>query len=60
MKEGQISNGFEFELFEKYKEGEVAVTYMGMWFMVDNDYLSSSCTVPPDNDAETYEAIHFS
>ena len=31
-----------------------------MWFIVDNRYLSWSCTVPPTDNGTTYEIIRFS
>ena len=31
-----------------------------MWFIVDNGYLSWSCTVPPEKDPVSYKHIRFS
>ena len=45
----------------KKENGEIGtVQYKGVWFMVDNGYLSWSCTVPPDNNGRAYEIIRFS
>ena len=61
VKNGKIPENFEFELYERKENGETAkVRYSGVWFMVDNGYLSWSCTVPPDNNGLTYEVIRFS
>ena len=44
--------------YERNNKGEIAeVAYMGVWFMVDNGYLSLSCTVPPMEDGTIYEVI---
>ena len=51
----------EFKLFEYDTNNNVIeVTYKGAWFMVDNGYLSWSCTVPPIKDGVSYEHIRFS
>ena len=43
-----IPDEFEFVLHEDDKNGDIVeITYKGVWFMVDNSYLSWSCTVPP-------------
>ena len=61
VKNGNIPDDFEFKLYEKDMNNNIVeVTYKGVWFMVDNGYLSWSCTVPPDNNATTYETIRFS
>ena len=61
VKDGQIPNDFIFKLLEKDNKGEVVeVLYKGVWFMVDNGYLSWSCTVPPNNNATRYDTIRFS
>ena len=61
VKNGNIPDDFEFKLYEKDTNNNIVeVTYKGVWFMVDNGYLSWSCTVPPDNNATTYETIRFS
>ena len=58
---GVIPDNFEFMLYERNNEGSIVeVTFKGMWFMVDNGYLSWSCTVPPVKDGTTYEEIRFS
>ena len=36
------------------------VVYKGVWFICDNGYLAWSCTVPPDNNATSYNSIRFS
>ena len=61
VKNGIIPDDFGFKLFETDTHGEVIeVHYKGVWFMVDNGYLSWSCTVPPDNNATRYDFIRFS
>ena len=61
VKTGHLFNDHEFTLLEYDKEGNiVAVLYSGVWFMVDNGYLSWSCTVPPLKHATTYKSIRFS
>ena len=51
----------EFKLLEYDMNGNVQeVTYVGAWFMVDNGYLSWSCTVPPLKYGVTYKEIRFS
>ena len=61
VKNGIIPDDFGFKLFETDTHGEVIeVHYKGVWFMVDNGYLSWSCTVPPDNNATRYDIIRFS
>ena len=58
---GKLYNDYEFQLYEKDINGTVhQVVYKGVWFMVDNGYLSWPCTVPPGNDGTTYELIRFS
>ena len=58
---GNIPEDYEFDLFEKIEDDNVVeVRYKGVWFMVDNGYLSWSCTVPPDNKGLSYKAIRFS
>ena len=43
------------------KNSEVLeVTYNGVWFMVDNVYMSWSCTVPSLKDGASYKVIRFS
>ena len=48
--DGDILSDYEFELLE-YDENNsiVKVIYKGVWFIVDNGYLSWSCTVPQKN-----------
>ena len=58
---GIIHNDFIFHLYEKDDNDEIIeVAYKGVWFMVDNGYLSWSCTVPPSANGTTYEIIRFS
>ena len=59
--DGKIPNDYEFTLLELNKDGDIVqVPYKGVWFIVDNGYLSWSCTVPPDGNATRYDAIRFS
>ena len=61
VKKGKVYADYEFELYERKENGGIeTVKYGGVWFMVDNGYLSWSCTVPPDNNGTTYEVIRFS
>ena len=61
VKKGKAYADYEFELYEHKVNGNIeTVKYGGVWFMVDNGYLSWSCTVPPDNNGKTYEVIRFS
>ena len=61
LKDGYIPDNFEFVLLEYDKDGNIVeVIYSGVWIMVDNGYLSWSCTVPPVKDGLTYEIIRFS
>jgi hypothetical protein len=51
----------EFKLLEYDINGNVQeITYIGAWFMVDNGYLSWSCTVLPIKNGVTYKQIRFS
>ena len=61
MNNGEIYRDAEFKLLERDTDRTVSeVTYVGAWFMVDNGYLSWSCTVPPIKDGVTYKYIRFS
>ena len=61
VNDGSVPDNFEFMLYEYDKNGEVVkITYKGVWFMVDNGYLSWSCTVPPVKDGTSYKVIRFS
>ena len=61
VNDGIIPDDFNFSLFEKNKDGTITeVTYSGVWFMVDNGYLSWSCTIPPVKNACSYECLRFS
>ena len=61
INQGIIPNDYEFMLYEHDDNGNIVeVCYYGVWFMVDNGYLSWSCTVPPYKDATTYKEIRFS
>ena len=61
VNDGNIPNDDEFMLFEHDKDGNIVeVGYKGVWFIVDNAYLSWSCTVPPVKDGLTYTVIRFS
>ena len=58
---GEIFYENEFTLLEYDKNYNVIeVEYKGAWFMLDNGYLSWSCTVPPVKDGVTYKYIRFS
>ena len=59
--DGKIHNDFIFHLLEKDDNNKIIeVAYKGVWFIVDNGYLSWSCTVPPSANGTTYEIIRFS
>ena len=59
--EGKLFANNEFKLFELDKDGNVVeITYLGVWFLVDNGYLDWSTTVPPMNNPLTFEEIRFS
>ena len=61
MHNGKLYEDYEFKLYEKDINGEVyQIVYKGVWIMVDNGYLSWSCTVPPGSGGTTYELIGFS
>ena len=61
VKDSVTHDTFEFILYDNDEEGNVnEVPYKGVWFMVDNGYLSWSCTVPPIKDGTTYPEIRFS
>ena len=58
---GKIYEDYEFKLYEKDVDGKVhQITYKCVWFMVDDGYLSWSCTVSPGANGTTYEMIRFS
>ena len=61
VKDGVLFSDYEFKLYE-YDENNnvIEVVYVGVWFMVDNGYLSWSCTVPPMKDGVSYLFIRFS
>ena len=59
--EGKLLADNEFKLLELDKEGNVVeITYIGVWFLVDNGYLDWSTTVPPMKNPLTFEEIRFS
>ena len=61
VNDGDIYSDNEFKLLETDKDGNIVeVIYLGAWFMVDNGYLSWSCTVPPIKDGVSYKYIRFS
>ena len=61
VNKGEIYNDFVFKLYEKDSNGNIVqIEYSGVWFIVDNGYLSWSCTVPPENNGTTYAVIRFS
>jgi len=50
-----------FELLARGKGGEViAVTYKGVYVIVDNGYLNWSCTVPPFTVTSNMDEIRWS
>ena len=58
VKDGVIPDNFKFILFERNLErNSIKVPYIGVWFMVDNGYLSWSCTVPQIKNGTIYEEI---
>ena len=59
--DGDIHSDYKFELLEYDNNGNIVkVIYKGVWFIVDNGYLSWSCTVPPEKDPVSYKYIRFS
>ena len=59
--DGNLYNDHQFRLYEcDFNDKIVKVFYKGVWFIVDNDYLSLSCTVPLIKDATSYESTRFS
>ena len=61
VNDGIIPNDHEFMLYEHDKDGNIVeVVYKGVWFIVDNGYLSWSCTAPPVKGGMTYAVIRFS
>ena len=61
VKNGTLYEDCEFILLEYDSNGNIIeVCYKGVWFMVDNGYLSWSNTVPPLKDGLTYQQIRFS
>ena len=61
VKDRRVHEEYEFMLYEHDENGDIVeVCYVGVWFMVDNGYLSWSCTVPPVKDGISYKAIRFS
>mmetsp|Transcript_29950 Transcript_29950/g.34794 ORF Transcript_29950/g.34794 Transcript_29950/m.34794 type:complete len:335 (-) Transcript_29950:47-1051(-) len=61
VNDGTLFQDCEFILFEYDSSGNVIeVCYKGVWFMVDNGYLSWSNLVPPLKDGLTYQQIRFS
>ena len=61
IKFGHVPEDFEFSLFERDTNGNIVeVTYLGVWFIVDNGYLNWSRTIPPVKDAMSYETLRFS
>ena len=58
---GDFYGDNEFKIFERDREDNIIeVTYFVAWFMVDNGYLSWSCTVLPVKDGASYKYIRFS
>ena len=58
---GTVHHDYIFHLYEKDDEGNIVeIAYQGVWFIVDNGYLSWSCTIPPSANGTTYEIIRFS
>jgi hypothetical protein len=48
IKDGDILSDNDFILYERDGDGNVvAVTYKGVWIVVDNGYLTWSTTIPP-------------
>ena len=61
VKNVKTPNDYTFTLKEINERGQIVeALYEGVWFMVDNVYLSWSCTVPPDRNGTTYDVIRFS
>ena len=61
VNDGKVNADYIFHLYERDDDGNIVeVTYKGVWFIVDNGYLSWSCTIPPSGNGTTYEVIRFS
>ena len=59
--DGVIPDDFEFTLYEHSKNGEIIeTTCKGVWFMLGNDCLTWSRTIPPVKYGASCKAIHFS
>ena len=58
---GILVDKYEFKLYEHDDTGNIIeVRYQGVWCMVDNGYISWSCTIQPLNSAVSYKDIRFS
>ena len=61
INDGQYKDDYKFKLLEyDEKNNVVEVQYVGAWFIVDNGYLSWSCTVPPMKNPFTYKFVRLS
>ncbi len=59
VKSGKFDD-FTFELLERRGDDIVAVTYKGVWIVVDNGYHNWSITVPPIANSESRTEIRWS
>ena len=61
INKGNYKDDYQFKLLEYNKDNNVIeVEYAGAWFIVDNGYLSWSCTVPPLKNPLSYKFVRFS
>ena len=61
MHESVFFSGYEFKLYGLNDNNDIIViTYKGAYFIVDNEYLDWSCTVPPMKHPLSHEDIRFS
>ena len=60
VKHGQTLQDKEFELLEERNGEAVKVKYHGVWFLVDNGYLSWAITVPPFTHTQERKEIRWS
>jgi hypothetical protein len=60
IKSGAILDDYTFELLERQGDTVVAVTYQGVWIVVDNGYQNWSITVPPFSNSCRYDEIRWS
>eukprot|EP00804_Cyclotella_cryptica_P019193 CCRYP_006108-RA/>CCRYP_006108-RA protein AED:0.21 eAED:0.21 QI:0/-1/0/1/-1/0/1/0/331 len=60
VKHGRILEDNEFHLLKERNGKIIQVKYRGVWFLVDNGYLSWAITVPPFTDTQSRKEIWWS